>query len=265
MKVKTVVNFLFTLMVIMVFTCFPVFAKNADTAFLRVRIEYESEKGDVMPLPDECFEISDKWAKEERFWYYQDPVKTGETIEFLRSVQIPHEWDSQSSKETFHLVIYADAAENVNGQAAWEGFINNLNGKYSRAINLDLTMNEYELDENGNYIPYQNNKNVLPGDKIEKHVLLTPVFTYKSPSSSSSSSSGPDDEPDEIIKPVRIEYPVISERPAQPENTPVSEKPPAPTGTLTDTGDHFNMVVYILAAIISLTGFVFLIVKKKKL
>ena len=260
MRKHNIIRTLFAAAILSVFTCISAFAKDPDTAFLRVKIDYEAENKEVMPLPDESFSIAEKWKKDGDYWYYEDPIKNGTSVEFLKSVQIPHNWDSQSAEKDFSIIIYADAAENVKGTAAWDGEINDKDGKYSSSIKLDLTLNEYELDENGNYVPYVNGKFVLPGDKIEKHVFLDVNFSYRPSSSGGGGGGSSSSTPKE---PTKIVYPIV---PVKPDADPLPEIPQETTEhhKLSDTGDHSNTILYLIAAIISLSGVILIVIKKRK-
>lgn len=258
LKSRKIYNLILFVFLFSIFSCISAFAKNSDTAFLRVKICFETESGKASPVTEEDLTIQKDWTKNGDYWYYNYPVEEGDSIEFLQSVQIPHSCTSDMAKETFKIVLYAEAAENVRGVAAWDGKIDDFSGKFSKAVKLDLSLKEYELDADGNLIPYVNNKVVLPGDKIEKHVFLDIDFSYKS--SSSSGGSGGSSKPKEP-KRIEIVYPLVPDKSADAEEA----APPLPfLSVLAETGDRSNVKALGLISVLALIGFILITLKKKK-
>ena len=103
-----------------------------------------------------------------------------DTVRFITGVQIPAEWTEELQNKEFSVIVTVEAAEaspgvwTDNTEVLYEKQFDLLNTKDSDLIiqegSLDVEIVEYELDENGKEVPYQNNKMVTPGQFVSKIV-----------------------------------------------------------------------------------------------
>lgn len=85
----------------------------AEPAWIRAKVEYTSESG-IEGLDDSMLHISDpRWTKSGDYFYYTEPVEKG-TIEFIDTVTVPYEWDSDYANKGFSIVITAEAVQERN-------------------------------------------------------------------------------------------------------------------------------------------------------
>lgn len=159
--------------------------REPTTAWMRAKLTYEYDDG-IKGLSDDLVTFnSDKWKKSGEWYYYQEPVESGQRIRFIDSVKIPTDWGNDLSDKEFRIIVSVEASEVMKGETGW-----NENNKSSYAESFDLwnskyehgedvyidegslkvSIHEYELDENGKEVTYKNNKVITPGQKISKIV-----------------------------------------------------------------------------------------------
>lgn len=176
----------------------PVQASTGQkAAWIRAKVEYEYDDG-VTGLDDSILVFSnDKWTKDDDNWYYySDRVFSGDRIRFIDAVKFPTSWTNDIINKRFKVIVTVEACEALRGE---EGYAKNHPASYSQTYELwsagysekesvDVTktgkmtvkVNEYQLDDDGDEVPYKNGKVIVPGQKVSKIVefelkLLSPV------------------------------------------------------------------------------------------
>lgn len=166
----------------------PVYGFNIITpnsAWLRAKITYEYDEG-LDGLSDKMIDFaSEKWKKDGDWYYYSDPVESGQKVRFINGVQLPTEWTSEQSDLGFRIVITVEASEVAKGEDGWD---ENKEASYSETFELwnngyehaediyvkegdiKVTVNEYQLDDDGKEVPYENDKVITPGQHVSKIV-----------------------------------------------------------------------------------------------
>ena len=166
----------------------PVYGFNIITpnsAWLRAKITYEYDEG-LDGLSDKMINFaSEKWKKDGEWYYYSDPVESGQKVRFINGVQLPTEWTSEQSDLGFRIVITVEASEVAKGEDGWD---ENKEASYSETFELwnngyehaediyvkegdiKVTVNEYQLDDDGKEVPYENDKVITPGQHVSKIV-----------------------------------------------------------------------------------------------
>ena len=166
----------------------PVYGFNIITpnsAWLRAKITYEYDEG-LDGLSDKMINFaSEKWKKDGDWYYYSDPVESGQKVRFINGVQLPTEWTSEQSDLGFRIVITVEASEVAKGEDGWD---ENKEASYSETFELwnngyehaediyvkegdiKVTVNEYQLDDDGKEVPYENDKVITPGLHVSKIV-----------------------------------------------------------------------------------------------
>lgn len=158
---------------------------GANTAWLRAKITYKFNQG-VTGLSDKIITFSSsKWKKDGDWYYYQDPVESGQKIRFIEGVQLPIDWDNDLISKYFKIIITVEAAEAAPGDSGWnkngEAFFTKSfelwnNGYehdesiYVKEGKINVSINEFQIDENGKEVKYENDKIVTPGQHISKIV-----------------------------------------------------------------------------------------------
>lgn len=156
-----------------------------NSAWIRAKLVYEYDDG-ITGLNDSIIDFADKWGKRSDGWYYYKlPVNPGDRIRFITGLKIPTDWTSELSDKKFRVIVKAEAAEVAPGETGW-----NENSEVAFSMTYDIwnkgyehdddvwveeghitiSVNEYQLDEHGNEVPYINDKIVTPGQPISKIV-----------------------------------------------------------------------------------------------
>lgn len=87
---------------------------EAEPAWIRAKVEYNTEDG-LDGMSDDMLDgIPDKWKKCGSYFYYIEPVAGKETVDFFQRVQIPPEWDGTCSGKGFSIGVTAQAVQSVN-------------------------------------------------------------------------------------------------------------------------------------------------------
>lgn len=159
---------------------------KTDTAWLRAKIDYTYDDN-ITEVNDEAlhFVEPEKWTKRGDWYYYSDQVKNGDKIRFFDSLQLPTSWKNNTADEKFDITVTVQAAEVLPGQTGWDS---NQDASYSQTFSvwkngytapkgydiqegkLSVALTEYQLDKNGKEVAYQNDKLVVPGQKVSKIV-----------------------------------------------------------------------------------------------
>lgn len=156
-----------------------------NKAWLRAKLTYEYDRG-LTGLDDSIITFSsDKWKKSGDWYYYSDPVDSGQKVRFIDGVSLPTDWTSEQSDLNFRIIVTVEASEVASGEDGWN---ENKEAAYSQTFelwnsgyeheediyvkqgNLTVTVNEYQLDSKGREVAYENDKVVLPGQFVSKIV-----------------------------------------------------------------------------------------------
>lgn len=87
---------------------------NANPAWIRAKLEYVSKDGLTGLSDDMCTLDSEDWMRCGDYYYYTKPVPSKESIDFLKKVKMPTDWDSTTAENEFSLIVTADAVQEAN-------------------------------------------------------------------------------------------------------------------------------------------------------
>lgn len=168
----------------------PVTAFAAETditrVWVRAQLSYESDEG-LTGVSDEMVTLSsDRWTKKDGWYYYSSPLESGDTVELMRSVRVPADWDNDDAGKSFSVIVKVEAAEAFTTDTGWkdgaavvysQSF--ELSGQAEKAAgytitqgNITVRLEEFQ-EENGKETPYENGKVVVPGETVSKIVRIT--------------------------------------------------------------------------------------------
>lgn len=86
----------------------------ARSAWIRIKPEYWFEDG-MEGVDESMFRFAnDDWVKRGEYYYCTRPIPTGETVDFIKEVVVPHTWDSTYANKNFKLIFTADAVQSEN-------------------------------------------------------------------------------------------------------------------------------------------------------
>lgn len=158
------------------------------TVWVRAKLEYRSNDG-IKDITDSNIEMaSDKWTKKGEYYYYADPVKSGESIDLMKGVRIPSDWDNSYAKKNFSIIVTVEASEvlptdlgwNENSEVSYsQTFETSAKGAEKQNLqvtkgNISVALNEYQIDsKTGKEEAYENDKTITPGENISKIVRIT--------------------------------------------------------------------------------------------
>lgn len=153
-----------------------------NRGWIRAKLEYTFDDG-VTGLSDDIIHFTDGWTKIEDWYYYKDPVKPGDKVRFITGVDVPAEWTEKIENKKFQVVVTAEVSEAAPKDTGWDA---NTKVLYSQSYDLwsagykpdkdivvregkmTIDIHEYQLDENGKEVPYENDKIIVPGQAISK-------------------------------------------------------------------------------------------------
>lgn len=155
-------------------------------AWIRAKITYEYDDG-IRGLNDHLIRFDSRlWKRGNDGWYYYSiPVSSGDKIGFIKGITLPDEWDSDVENKEFSVIVTVEASEVKSGDAGWnknssvaykkdyclmtssssESTINEI-----RNGGMKVTIKEYQKEEDGSIVPYENDKLVVPGQYVSKIV-----------------------------------------------------------------------------------------------
>lgn len=162
-----------------------------DHVWIRAKISYVMD--DVLKgVDDNSVTFADGWTKSGDWYYYKDPVESGDTLTFIKGVKFPTEWGNETAEHDFDIIVIVECAEVVTGDTGWDA---NTDVTYSQTFSIwkknyqdqgklqqnqyihagtiKAVVNEYQLDDNGKEIAYQNDKMIVPGQRVDKIVKIT--------------------------------------------------------------------------------------------
>lgn len=160
-----------------------------DHVWIRANLSYRLDK-ELYGIDDNAvtFSSPDKWIKQGDWYYYQEPVESGDKIRFINGFSIPTSWDNSTRDKKFEIIATIEAAEALPGETTWNS---NSEVAYSQTFDvwnasytglaatetvsqssIKLNVSEYQLNENGKEVTYQNDKLVTPGQKVSKIIEI---------------------------------------------------------------------------------------------
>ena len=158
------------------------------TVWVRAKLEYKSADG-IKDLNDGNIEMaSSKWTKRGEYYYYADPVKSGESIDLMKSVQIPSDWDNSYANKKFSVIVTVEASEVLPTDIGWndnsevsysQTFDTSVKGAEQQNLqvtkgNISVGLKEYQINsKTGKEEDYVNDKVITPGEKVSKIVRIT--------------------------------------------------------------------------------------------
>ena len=216
---------------------FPVFASGeSGVVYLRAKIDYRYDDESVA-VDDSAIKLNSGWTKTDGWFYYHEPVKSGDVIKLMEGVQIPASWTSEQAGKQFDIVINAEISEVMSdGSVQNTAPIYSESNKYynttyisekdNKNINVEkgslkVKIKEYQID-NGKKTDYQNKKIVLPGQYVDKIVEIE--ITGK---------------PTSLIQKITEQKPEVKPEPKNPkpvkqEETVIQEKKESETKIITE-------------------------------
>ena len=187
-QMKRIIPILMAALLFLLHTPVPAYAaeKEETKVWIRAQIGYESDEG-MQGISDEMIGFaSDLWTKKDGFFYYGKPVESGESIDLMKSVQIPTDWNNAQYGKSFSVIVKVEAAEAFPSDTGWN---DGSAPVYSQSFtlseaamkdkgytikqgNIKVRLEEFQ-EENGREVPYENNRIVVPGETVSKIVRIT--------------------------------------------------------------------------------------------
>lgn len=169
---------------------------KANKTWVRAKFEY-SDCGEYKGLSDEDVELaSNKWKKIGDYFYRLDPIEDGETIDFVKSFNVPSDWDSERAEEQFSIYTSVDAVQfssftpNFRSSDPWFGTVieecvhsaQMIPPKDHEGFSVVLDRNVRELVRFGDNF-FSNWGSLMPGDTLYGKVTIgnnyaRPVYMY---------------------------------------------------------------------------------------
>jgi len=166
----------------------PVHAADADKLWLRAKLTYEMDEG-LSGITDDIVKFSSgMWERNGEWYYYKEPVRSGDTIRFIDGVNLPADWTKEQSEKKFNIIVTVQVSEVVPGDTGWNqnsdiAFAQSFDvwkhtfktaeDVYVKEGNISVSIKEYELDKSGRKVQYQNDKVITPGQPVSKIVEFT--------------------------------------------------------------------------------------------
>ena len=182
--------FLLLILWMLCFSLFPVSASEraaVNNGWIRAKFVLSSGKN-LPGFTQDLLTVADGWTKDrDGWWYYERPIKSGDDVTLLTNVTFPVNWANEDAGMKFSIRADVQVAEAMPGE---KGFSENdpisyettyeiANIGYKHPDNvavvkggLTAEIHEYQKDENGTEIPYQNDKTIVPGQKIDKIIRI---------------------------------------------------------------------------------------------
>lgn len=183
---KRIMPVLLAFMMLFIHAPLPARAAETETRiWIRAQISYESD-GTLTGLSDEMVTLSSDWTKKDGWFYYQKALESGQSVDLMKSVRIPHSWNSSDSGKTFNIVVKVEAAEAFPRDTGWsdgspaiysQSFEMSKQNALSKGLtatqgNIRIRLEEFQ-ESGGKEQPYENNRIVVPGETVSKIVRIT--------------------------------------------------------------------------------------------
>lgn len=93
---------------------------EAEPAWIRAKAEVINDMG-IQEAGDQMLDgISELWVKQGDYYYYTEPVGSGEAIEFFKEIDVPWDWDETCSNAGLSIDVTAQAVQKVNFNPSFE-------------------------------------------------------------------------------------------------------------------------------------------------
>ena len=165
---------------------------EGEPAWIRAKIDFRT-KAEVNLKEEDCI-FAEGWIKkEDGYWYWPKEVKSGESVEWLRSFHVPAEWTSDQVKKTkFHTDVRADAVQSrhfepdFKAKDPWFGTVIETSlYNYTRKDNATDTKflvlfeggAEGLVSKGDNF--FSNWHTLMPGDKLEDSISVKNDYVRK--------------------------------------------------------------------------------------
>ena len=183
---KRIMPVLLAFMMLFIHAPLPARAAETETRiWIRAQISYESD-GTLTGISDEMVTLSSDWTKKDGWFYYQKALESGQSVDLMKSVKIPHSWNSSDSGKTFNIVVKVEAAEAFPWDTGWsdgspaiysQSFEMSKQNALSKGLtatqgNIRIRLEEFQ-ESGGKEQPYENNRIVVPGETVSKIVRIT--------------------------------------------------------------------------------------------
>lgn len=155
-----------------------------NKGWIRAKLDYECDEG-VTGLCDDIIDFAEGWYQTDGWFYYREPVVPGDKVRFITGITVPAEWTEDLQNKNFAVIVTVEAAEAVQKDS---GYFQNDEAIYSETFDLWSTgyvrpenvairegrltvdIHEYQLNKDGDEVPYVNDKVIVPGQPISKIV-----------------------------------------------------------------------------------------------
>lgn len=170
----------------------PVYAADEtpvgeNTGWVRAKLDYEYDEG-ITGLDDSIIDFADGWEKKDDGWYYyKSSVKPGDKVRFITCVHVPAEWTEKLENKKFCIIATAELSEVAPKDSGWDANTEihykktfdvwNMGYQHDEDVWIEegrttIKINEYQLDKDGEEVPYKNDKLITPGQPVSKIVEL---------------------------------------------------------------------------------------------
>lgn len=86
-----------------------------EPAYVRIKVSWANDREGIESLQDkDLLGIGKDWKKAGEYYYYKKPLKKRESVDFMKGLRIPAEWDSSHSLQNISLAFRADAIQARN-------------------------------------------------------------------------------------------------------------------------------------------------------
>ena len=164
---------------------------EGEPAWIRAKAEFDSSA--EVNLSEKEVVFKDGWIKKGDYWYWPKEVKTGEKVQWIDSINIPAEWESNQVKKTkMNVKVNADAVQtrhftpNFDSNDPWFGTIIETS-IYNHSIDKKSGNTSFSISYEGgaegmvkvrdNF--FQNWATLMPGDHLEDSAVIR--NNYKQP------------------------------------------------------------------------------------
>lgn len=170
-----------------VISLIPRISNLGDSSYVRAKIGYSNSDNSTVTLTqDEIDGIDAKWVKRGDYWYYTEPLKSGENVDIFKTVTIPKNLSNDYQGKEFKLDVTAEAVQaenfkpNFDSDSPW-------NGIEAKKASVDNYKTDKIQTNNSSKVEYENNADsyinvpdsffnrlgrILPGDVLIEEVTI---------------------------------------------------------------------------------------------
>lgn len=164
----------------------PRISNVGDSCYIRAKVSYSQEDNNNSTNFKKIGEISDEWVIKDNYFYYKPIVKTGEKVDFFKSLIIPEDIpnDYQGKAIFFNISVEAIQADNFKpnfeSDKPWDGaVVKKASDEVYKIDKVQVSSNAKVEYENGaqKYINVPDNffgklGHLVPGDVISHEVKI---------------------------------------------------------------------------------------------